>query len=242
MAHKHEILREQLRRLALEDVGPGGMLPGERQLEEMFSVSRITVRRALADLTAEGLLVRVHGKGTFVSHGLVQSRLHLASFHEDMRAAGQVPSTRVLRAGRGEPPQEAAEFLGLEPGAPGVVVERLRLGNGAPVSIDQSWFCLSLEQPLLAADLEGSLYGILAGLGQPVLAADQVVGAEVVSGAAAATLDVPDGAPVLVFRRRSLTRAAQELVPVEYSVSTYRSDRYQLRMRVESPRLPDQED
>ena len=95
---KHVWVRKQLQDLVATTLRPGDALLGERQLEEQFGVSRITVRRAISDLVQDGALVRIKGKGTFVSHGLVRSTLHLASFNEDMRAAGFEPSTRVINA------------------------------------------------------------------------------------------------------------------------------------------------
>ena len=117
---KHVWVRRQLQDLVASTLRPGDALLGERQLEEQFGVSRITVRRAISDLVQDGALVRIKGKGTFVSHGLVRSTLHLASFNEDMRQAGFEPSTRVITAATAEPPAAAAEHLGLAAGAGGL--------------------------------------------------------------------------------------------------------------------------
>jgi GntR family transcriptional regulator len=113
---KHVWVRKQIQDLVATSLRPGDALLGERQLEEQFGVSRITVRRAISDLVQDGALVRIKGKGTFVSHGLVRSTLHLASFNEDMRAAGFEPSTRVITALTAVPPEAAAEHLGLAAG------------------------------------------------------------------------------------------------------------------------------
>ena len=64
---------------------------------ETYAVSRATVRRAIEQLVAEGVLRRVQGKGTFVAPPRVQSHLHLASFTQDMRRRGKAPTTRVVR-------------------------------------------------------------------------------------------------------------------------------------------------
>src|SRR5262245_51093942 len=83
MVPKHEQLRTILIDLARSLV-PGDILPSERQLCLDYGVSRITVRKALGDLVTEGLLVQVRGKGTFVAARTARSRLHLASFSEEM--------------------------------------------------------------------------------------------------------------------------------------------------------------
>ncbi|MFI7482894.1 GntR family transcriptional regulator [Kocuria sp. M1R5S2] len=229
---KHEWVRLQLQTLAQGRLGPGDALPGERQLEEQFGVSRITVRRAISDLVREGVLVRVKGKGTFVSHGRVRSDLHLASFNEDMRAAGFIPSTRVVTAVSAVPPGPAAQHLGLGAGEPAHLLRRLRLANDAPVSVDESWVAPDLVPDLLSQELTGSLYAILAAAGHPVRQVEQTVEAGAVTEDIAELLEVPPGSPVLVFHRRSFSGEENQDVPIEYSVSTYRSDRYQLSMRL----------
>lgn len=229
---KHERVRRQLQALAQAELRPGDALPGERQLEELFGVSRITVRRAISDLVREGVLVRVKGKGTFVSHGRVRSDLHLASFNEDMRAAGFRPSTRVITAASAVPPAAAAEHLGLAPEEPAHQLRRLRLANAAPVSVDESWLPPQLVPDLFAKELTGSLYGILSAAGYPVRRVEQTVEAGAALEDVAALLEIEPGAPVLVFHRRSFAGEDEPGTPIEYSVSTYRSDRYQLSMRL----------
>ncbi|TFD59791.1 GntR family transcriptional regulator [Cryobacterium suzukii] len=228
---KHVWVRRQLQEL-VAGLRPGDALVGERQLEEQFGVSRITVRRAISDLVHDGVLVRVRGKGTFVSHGMVRSTLHLASFNEDMRAAGFEPSTRVISATTAIPPEAAAEHLGLTPESTAHHICRLRLGNGAPVSVDESWLPIRLLPDLLSENLDGSLYRILSVSGHPVQRVEQTVEAAPASETIAALLDIEAGAPVLLFRRRSFTGPG---TPIEYSISTYRADRYQISMQLEAP-------
>jgi GntR family transcriptional regulator len=229
---KHVWVRRQLHDLVASTLRPGDALLGERQLEEQFGVSRITVRRAISDLVQDGALVRIKGKGTFVSHGLVRSTLHLASFNEDMRAAGFEPSTRVINAAAAEPHAAAAEHLGLAPGQEAFQVRRLRLANGAPVSVDESWLPPLLLPNLLSEDLTGSLYRVLAASGHPVQHVEQTVEAAAAPEETAALLEIEPGAPVLLFRRRSFTGQDDPGTPIEYSISTYRSDRYQVSMRL----------
>jgi len=229
---KHVWVRRQLQDLVSSTLRPGDALLGERQLEEQFGVSRITVRRAISDLVQDGALVRIKGKGTFVSHGLVRSTLHLASFNEDMRAAGFEPSTRVINASTAVPPAAAAEHLGLAPEQQAYRVRRLRLANGAPVSVDESWLPPHLLPDLLSSDLTGSLYRTLGAAGHPVQQAEQTVEAAAASAETAALLDIEPGSPVLLFKRRSFTGTDEPGTPIEYSISTYRSDRYQVSMRL----------
>ncbi|MDQ0819572.1 GntR family transcriptional regulator [Arthrobacter sp. V4I6] len=229
---KHVWVRKQIQDLVATTLRPGDALLGERQLEEQFGVSRITVRRAISDLVQEGALVRIKGKGTFVSHGRVRSTLHLASFNEDMRAAGFEPGTRVITARTAVPPGPAAEHLQLAPGREAYQISRLRLANGTPVSVDESWLPPRLLPGLLSEDLTGSLYRVLAAFGHPVQHVEQTVEAAAAPEVTAALLDIAPGAPVLLFHRRSFTGPDDPGIPIEYSISTYRSDRYQVSMRL----------
>ena len=84
-------------RAAIESkaIGPDDALPPERDLAEMLKVSRITVRKAVHELVAEGLLVRKQGSGTFVSNRVEKNFAKLTSFSEDMRARARAAQCLV---------------------------------------------------------------------------------------------------------------------------------------------------
>lgn len=89
-------LKEQLLdRITAHEWQPEDCLPSERTLCEEYGLSRMTVRQALAELEKEGIIKRVHGKGTYVQREkLTQPLLKLTSFSEDMRQRGLVPGSR----------------------------------------------------------------------------------------------------------------------------------------------------
>src|SRR3981081_3043429 len=79
------------------DWAPGIMLPSERQLCDTYGIARMTVRQAISNLVAEGLLTRTQGRGTFVARPRLRQPLSkLTSFTEDMRDRGLLGSTRPL--------------------------------------------------------------------------------------------------------------------------------------------------
>lgn len=225
---KHAQLRDALATMIRTELSVGDRLPGERKLVEQFGVSRITVRHAIAQLVAEGLLTRQHGRGTFVALGVAKSRLHLASFHEDMRAAGLVPSTQVDQVAVQPAPPAAVEHLGCDTA---LRVRRLRLGDGVAVSVDDCWVAPGLLP--LEADWEASLYAMFADAGAPVTRAEQTVQAQAAAPEDAQLLGITEGTPVLVFHRRSFSADGHGTErPVDYSISVYRADRYQVHMEV----------
>lgn len=226
-AAKHERLRAELARLISEELAPGDQLPGERRLEQEHGVSRITVRHAIAELVRDGLLVREHGRGTFVAPPPARSRLHLASFHEDMRTAGLTPTTVPVLVRREDAPPSAARHLGA---ARALRLRRLRLGDGAPVSVDDCW--VPEDALPIESDWSASLYGMLADTGRGITRAEQTVQALGAGREDAELLQIEPESPVLVFHRRSFSRTADGELPIEYSISVYRGDRYQLSMEV----------
>ena len=232
---KHEQLRTILLRKCTQELQPGDLMTSERNLMQDYGVSRITVREAIGQLVNDGHLVRVRGKGTFVAHRSVQSKLHLASFTEEMRAQGHHPTTVVLVSEQGPVPENTAAALNMRPGSDGYHVKRLRLADGEPVSVDDGWFNPELLPGLLDMDLTGSIYRATADkYDKPIDRAEQTVSADGASTEIATLLGTRKGAPVLYFDRVSFS----EIAPVEHTRSWYRSDRYQLQMEVQGQARP----
>jgi GntR family transcriptional regulator len=225
---KHEQLRGRLTELAAR-LPAGSPLPGERQLCVEHGVSRITVREAIGQLVSEGVLVRVRGKGTFVAERAARSRLHLASFHEDMRRMGLHPGTVVLEVAKLVPPAATRRALELPAGTPAWHVRRLRLADEQPMSVDDAWYAADLLPDLDRQDLTGSLYTLLAErYGCTIDRAEQTVRAAETDRETGGLLGLPAGRSVLVFDRVSYSGGR----PVEHATSTYRGDRYELQMTV----------
>ncbi|GAA0999658.1 GntR family transcriptional regulator [Tsukamurella strandjordii] len=229
---KHEQLRALIEKRCAAELAPGSALPSERQLCEEYGVSRITVREALRQLVAEGTLVRIRGKGTFVADHPARSHLHLASFHEDMRRLGRVPTTTVLQTELRVPPPSTTSALGLRAADRAFHVKRLRIADGVPMSVDDAWYPEFVAPDLTEHELTQSIYELLRiEYGRPIDHAEQSIGAIAAKGELARLLDVPAGAPLLAFDRVSFSGA----VRVEHSYSWYRSDRYRVQMTVTDP-------
>ncbi|GAB3190310.1 GntR family transcriptional regulator [Nesterenkonia suensis] len=227
---KHIQLSAVLARMASEELGPGVMIPSERALMGAYGVSRATVRKAVDTLIVDGLLRRVQGKGTFVAQSRLESRLHLASFTQDMRRRGLRPTTRLISCEAVEPPPEAAASLGMQGEGPrGKVwaLTRVRCADDEPIAVETGWYPVALFPDLDRRNLTGSLYEIFStdyGIG--IDSAEQTLWGESADGPTARLLDADLATPLLVFRR--VSRAVGR--PAEHVVSRYRGDRYQVHM------------
>ena len=224
---KHAQLSDVLADLAVRELGPEAAIPSERELMAAYDVSRATVRKAIETLIADGLLHRIHGKGTFVATPRLESRLHLASFSQDMRRRGLTPSTRLLQIELDDPPAEVARALDLGADRAAWRLDRVRLADGQPIALENGWYPRALLPDLDRQDLGGSLYQLFVGVyGHTIDSAEQTLWGEAADASTARRLDAPLNTPLLVFRRVSFAAGR----PLEYVVSRYRGDRYQLHM------------
>lgn len=230
---KHEQLRAILLHQCSRELQQGDLMPSERRLMEDYGVSRITVREAIGQLVSDGHLVRVRGKGTFVASRAVQSRLHLASFSEEMRAQGRTPTTVVLFARVEKPPEATVRALALGGDEQAYHVKRLRLADAKPVSIDDAWFHAASLPGLIEHDLSKSIYeAVHTHYGRNIDRAEQTVKATAADADTATLLGTRRGVPVLYLDRVSFSGDDT----IEHTKSWYRCDRYQLSMEVEGGR------
>ncbi len=220
----------QLRELLIGMVVPGQAIPSERDLMVTYGVSRATVRKAIDGLVADGLLSRTHGLGTFAVRPRLESRLHLASFSQDMRRRGLRPSTRLLAVTQAKPPADVADWLGLARGQRAWRIIRIRLADNTPIAHEDGFYPVHLLPDLDRQDLAGgSLYEILGRhYGLWVDQAEQTLWGESADPAMAMALAAPVGTPLLVFRRRSSAGGQR----IEHVTSRYRGDRYQVHMEL----------
>jgi len=222
-------LRERLER---GELLPGGRAPSERELADLYDISRMTARGALRELIRDGLLYTVPGKGTFVAWPKMQQPLNtLTSFTEDMRARGLLAGTRVLGQGIEVSSSAVTERLRLSASAPVVVIRRVRLANEEPMCVETVHLDAERFGPLLRYDLaHRSLYDALNEFGVTLVRADQQIEATNARTRDATLLGVPRGSALLSIERTSYD---PEDHPVEAVNSLYRGDRYRFNVQLQ---------
>jgi GntR family transcriptional regulator len=217
-------LAEQLAR-AIEEgtLQPGDAFEKEISLAERLDMSRPTVRRSIAELVSQGLLVRRRGVGTTVAHTVVHRRNELTSLYDDLAGNGRKPATRVLRLSYAAYDRRAAQALDLDARTPLVYVERLRIVDGEPIAILKNWLPPSLGD-LSATELEsGGLYELLRRRGVAPAVAHQTVGSRPAVPEERTLLGLNRMDPVLTMTRRAYD---SEGTPVEFGDHCYRADRH----------------
>jgi GntR family transcriptional regulator len=169
-------LREGIRRGELQ---PGDKLPSETELLEHYGVARMTVRQALAELRAEGLVVAEHGRGVFVRSRPPVRRLAADRFARRHREAGKAafiaeaeglgaPGVDEIEVGEAIPPARIRKLLGLAPRARAVVRSRRYLLDGQPVELAVSFVPAAIGRGTKIADVDtgpGGIYARLEELG-----------------------------------------------------------------------------
>ncbi|MBN9104530.1 MAG: GntR family transcriptional regulator [Propionibacteriaceae bacterium] len=205
---------------------PGRRLPGERTLAEALEVSRVTLRKALARLQAEGSLQSSAQQGWFVPDQLVgPPPPMLQTFTELARARGLQATSRVLSATVRPATLDEASRLRMGPAEDVLHLERLRGMGGRPLCLDKSTMPLTLVEPLVHLDLtDRSLYESLHDrCGIEIVRASHSVQAEAADEGLAGLLEVAVGSPVLI---ESDVAYSSDDTPVILGMLWHRGDAY----------------
>lgn len=202
-------------------IAPEHPLPAERELATDFAVSRITVRKALDALVADGLLIRRQGAGTFVAGRVEKQFAKLSSFTEDMAARGRTVTSKWLLRAEGTVTPDESMTLGLSPGAVVYRFDRIRCADGLPMAIERSTIP---GFALAGADEVGtSLYDALDAAGNRPVRALQRLRAVLFTAEQAALLGMEPNAAGLFIERRGFLEDGRA---IETTRSWYRGDAY----------------
>ena len=237
-------LYAQLKDALLREIREGGLEPGDRvpteaEIRERYRVSRATVRQALADLEAGGVIRKVQGLGSFVAVPKVRHVPLLTSFTELVSSQGFVPSHRVLASSVEDVPAEDADELGLAAGTRCRFLRRLFLVDDRAVGLAETWLPVSalrghdglFDRKRLDA---GSMYEVLRSepIGLVLDHAVETISPGVVDVADAALLGCEAGTPVLLIRRSTFT---PEGSAAESTRLVFVGDRYEYRVELHRP-------
>lgn len=210
------------------DYPPGHRLPPERELCELFGVSRITARQALAELAQRKLVVRNQGQGTFVARSRIESSLlGFFSISEALKADGKLVSTRVISAELTSPAAHEASALQSAADAKVFRLTRLRFVDGEPYALEASAMAAERFPNLGRFDFGArSLYDVLAReYGTQLVRARETLAPVMLTAEQAELLQVRIDQPALRLSRTTYDRGN---VAAEAATALIRGDRCQL--------------
>ena len=225
-------LYHQLMQRLAEDIergkyAVGSRIPPEHELESLYGVSRVTVRRALAELTAEGLLEKKQGKGTFVSSPRISQDLKsIHSFHDACKQNGFQGGTIVVHVK--EEKADAADLQELELLEGSKVVEtlRVRTADGVPVVLERNHFSMVYSY-LENENLSGSLYNVLRDYGIEPKQASHDISMTYATEEQAKLLNIEAGSPLMRLHEVVYDQKGR---PLHNSLQLIRGDRFVFRI------------
>lgn len=208
---------------------PGDLIPSENRLVAELGMSRMTVNRALRELTDEGRLVRVSGVGTFVADRKPQSNLlMIANIADEIAARGHAYGCRVLQASRESASMSVASALQLATGASVFHLVCVHLEEGVPVQLEDRYVNPALVPHFLAQSFDEHLLPSQYLLDNvPADEMEHIVDASLPTAQEAEQLEMETLEPCLVLMRRTWL-AGQTVTYVRF---LHPSSRYRLGSR-----------
>ncbi|ROR06257.1 GntR family transcriptional regulator [Erwinia sp. JUb26] len=213
------------------DFNSGDQIPAERELCELLTLSRMTVRKLLAELVEEGVLERRGNQGTWLLDTPIERPLQPAlGIGKILELNGAVPSSQLIYFHISTASARIARLLHIAEGNEVVMIKRLRLADGQPFCLETSYLPRARVADLSAEMLEeaGSLYRLLAERYQIQDVYDEgTLRAAAMNEEEHQLLQAKPESPALVYRGVIYDRQRQ---PIEYLVSVNHPQRVAFRI------------
>ena len=208
-------------------------LPSEREICDKYDVSRTTVRQAINEMERDGLIYKVHGKGTFVAPNKVkQDLIKFYSFTEEMKKLGKKPISKVLSFEIIEADRKISRELKLPETTKVYKFTRLRLADKTPMMLEETFVPLELFPDITKEALEeNALYDIFREQYQvEIKMADEYFTPVMANENEAKLLQIPSMLPSLRIER--LTFSVNNVI--EYTNTIARGDKFKYHVRLEN--------
>ncbi|MDH3546833.1 MAG: histidine utilization repressor [Gammaproteobacteria bacterium] len=217
------------------ELGPHDRVLSENELVEAMHVSRMTANRALRELTDEGYVERVAGRGTFVAD--FRARSHVLEVHniaEEIQRRGHVHAAEVIRHSRQHARGEIARALHIDQGTDVFHVLLVHHENGTPIQVEDRHVVADFAPDCLDQDFERITPSAYLSAISPLQEAEQVVRAAVPNRAVRERLQMQAAEPCLVVLRRTWSRGR----PVTFARLHHPGSRYELTGHYTPPGTP----
>jgi GntR family transcriptional regulator len=221
-------------RIDAGELGPGALVPSERELGQAFGVSRMTARQALGVLESEGSVYRRPPRGTFVAWPRLPMRI--GSFSSEVVRSGRLPGAELLWAESQPATPLVAQALGLRKNARVHALGRLRRADDEAIAVETTYLPAAMTPRLLDQRLDGSIWSVLRSR-YGIVAARAEARLEVVTldSATAGRLGMRNASPGLLLTRRTYDAAGRCF---EFARDLYRADRVEFQVEAAIPAPP----
>ena len=217
------------------ELRPQDRVPSENELVELMHVSRMTANRALRELTDEGYVERVAGRGTFVADMRARSHvLEVQNIADEIAARGHVHSCEVVRQSRQHARGEIARALDIEQGTDVFHLLLVHAENGVPIQVEDRHVIADFAPDCLQQDFTAVTPSAYLTAIAPLQEAEQVVRAVQPNAAVRQRLQMVDDEPSLVVLRRTWSRGR----PVTFARLHHPGTRYELTGQYTPPGTP----
>lgn len=203
----------------------------EREICEIYNVSRTTVRQAMDELEKEGYIYKVHGKGTFVSpKRMNQDLISFYSFTEEMKKLGKTPSSEVTGFEIIQADEKISSILKIGVEDLLYKVSRIRKADGLPMMYETTYLPFNRFKGITKEQLEEKpMYDVLAkSFNTKITSAEECFMPILTNKLESIYLDIKEGSPSLKIERFTYENANV----IEYTLSVTRGDKFKYRVKL----------
>lgn len=204
---------------------PGECIASERELCEIYGVSRMTIRQALGELVQEDVLFKIKGKGTFVCEPTVKQE-DMMSFTDMMKQTGRNLKTEVIDFNKINTPKHLTEIISLDKV---YIINRKRIVDNECIAVEKVYipvdYCGYIDKKML----EGSLFKILEEFGYMVDHSQSSIAAVIMNSELKDLFKVSEAVPLLKMTSKTYTQKGKMIFLEE---SIYRSDKFVLQVNI----------
>lgn len=219
-----------MEKITLGEYQVGSQIPSEDQLSQIYKVSRITVRSAIQKLCDDNVLVKKHGKGTFVSLPVyVESVSAEGSFTKSCLQMGKTPSTEIISKDLKYIDKRICEQLNIDENEKAIHIQRLRFIDGHASMLEEDYFIANFDFMLSKSVEQQPLLDVIReNTGNTAKFFDDVIEIKYATKEQAKYLDCVIGAPLLYVSQVVVGDSNQVLY---YNEQYIRSDIYKFSVR-----------
>jgi GntR family transcriptional regulator len=204
---------------------PGGCISSERELCEVYGVSRMTIRQAIGELVHEGVLLRIKGKGTFVCEDTLKQQ-DIMSFTEIIKKTGKSLRTEVLEFIEMETPEEYESIFSSDRL---YKIKRKRIVDNECIALETVYtpveYCGYVDKEML----NGSLFNILERAGYIVEYSESSIASIIMDNELREVFNVDNGVPILKISSKTYDHK-NKMIFLEEAI--YRSDKFLLQVNI----------